>query len=81
MIEVTINGTTTRIQDLRHYAKILELEYLKKDLLYNSAMKEIEELKKQLTPLNKALSYKYEKVKKKSKDDEFLARFRASQLL
>ena len=41
----------------------------------------VAELKKELQPISKALNYKVKKVSKKEKDDNFLKKFRASQLL
>lgn len=40
----------------------------------------VAELRKELQPISKALNYKTKKVSKKEKDDDFLQKFRASQL-
>lgn len=43
--------------------------------------KQIADLTEEIKPISKALKYKSNKVTKKEKNDDFLKRFRASQLI
>jgi len=68
------------VQPVNDISTLIEQNKLLMDMMRQMQI-EMNELKENLKPINKALNHKTKKVTKKEKDDDFLKKFRASQLI